>query len=75
KHKHSTIHAISKFTSDLCWARNAGYIPPEAFIYLDNAGLIQNDIDHRDMKFRHNLTDFDKKDKHRNNTKKYWWLQ
>ncbi|XP_076660758.1 uncharacterized protein LOC143364146 [Halictus rubicundus] len=34
---HSTVHAISKFTSDICWARNAGECVGAVFIDLEKA--------------------------------------
>lgn len=37
RYKHSTIHAITKFTSDICWARNAGDCVGAVFIDLEKA--------------------------------------
>ncbi|XP_015438110.1 PREDICTED: uncharacterized protein LOC107193219 [Dufourea novaeangliae] len=34
---HSTVHAITKFTSDICWARNAGDCVGACFIDLEKA--------------------------------------
>ncbi|XP_076383724.1 uncharacterized protein LOC143260972 [Megalopta genalis] len=35
--KHSTIHAITKFTSDICWARNAGDCVGAVLLDLEKA--------------------------------------
>ncbi|CAK9806151.1 Probable RNA-directed DNA polymerase from transposon X-element [Anthophora plagiata] len=37
RHKHSTVHAITKFTSDICWARNAGDCVGAVMIDLEKA--------------------------------------
>ncbi|CAK9832686.1 Probable RNA-directed DNA polymerase from transposon X-element [Anthophora retusa] len=37
RHKHSTVHAITKFTSDICWARNAGDCVGAVLIDLEKA--------------------------------------
>ena len=37
KHGHSTIHALSKFTADLCWFRNAGDCIGACLVDLEKA--------------------------------------
>lgn len=37
RHRHSTIHAITKFTSDICWARNNGDCVAALLIDLEKA--------------------------------------
>ncbi|XP_076298340.1 uncharacterized protein LOC143217689 [Lasioglossum baleicum] len=37
RRRHSTIHAIAKFTADICWARNAGDCVGAIFIDLEKA--------------------------------------
>ena len=37
RHKHSTIHAVTKFTSDICWARNARDCVGTVLIDLEKA--------------------------------------
>ncbi|XP_076660285.1 uncharacterized protein LOC143363606 [Halictus rubicundus] len=37
RRNHSTVHAITKFTSDICWARNAGDCVGAVFIDLEKA--------------------------------------
>lgn len=81
---------------------NTGYIPPEAFPYLDSNGYIQdvNNIpvifhvprhknikkilytpglnglaSNNNLKYSMALSNKDKNDTHRKNTKRYWWLQ
>ncbi|CAK9796537.1 hypothetical protein ANTPLA_LOCUS858 [Anthophora plagiata] len=79
--------------------RHTGYIPPEAFIYLDSKGYIQDkdntpliyhitrkaddkkilySTDKQDInintRLNYKLSKIDKKDAHRRNTKRYWWL-
>lgn len=85
-------------------SRTSGFIPPEAFMYLDMRGCIQdsdnvpviyhvlrgshdkkisyppnlncNDPNNRQiMRFNTTLPLRDRKDKHRKNKSKYWWLE